>query len=204
MYTFDYLFLFGVHPVLLASTCRHLLQYWIIWMRSGLYRPTGLLFCNQALVRFVSLIIGTVSMFNTMLHYIFNNCIITQICSIHQLCNRYQIWYLWAACLCIYAKQSIVYASCKLQSKFDVFHPSGQHAILCAIPQIDWLLDCLQFQGLIFFTILVVKYMTVIYPKYWAWVLVPVGNQNPDCPGHHGAVYIHDTERTHGNTQGRF
>ena len=44
MYTFDYLFLFGVHPVLLASTCRHLLQYWIIWMRSGLYRPTGLLF----------------------------------------------------------------------------------------------------------------------------------------------------------------
>ena len=36
-------FLFGVHPVLLASTCRHLLQYWIIWMRSGLYRPTGLL-----------------------------------------------------------------------------------------------------------------------------------------------------------------
>ena len=37
-------FLFGVHPVLLASTCRHLLQYWIIWMRSGLYRPTGLLF----------------------------------------------------------------------------------------------------------------------------------------------------------------
>ena len=44
MYTFDYLFLFGVHVVLLASTCRHLLQYWIIWMRSGLYRPTGLLF----------------------------------------------------------------------------------------------------------------------------------------------------------------
>ena len=39
-------FLFGVHPVLLASTCRHLLQYWIIWMRSGLYRPTGLLFFN--------------------------------------------------------------------------------------------------------------------------------------------------------------
>ena len=37
-------FLFGVHPVLQASTCRHLLQYWIIWMRSGLYRPTGLLF----------------------------------------------------------------------------------------------------------------------------------------------------------------
>ena len=36
-------FLFGIHPVLLASTCRHLLQYWIIWMRSGLYRPTGLL-----------------------------------------------------------------------------------------------------------------------------------------------------------------
>ena len=41
-------FLFGVHPVLLASTCRHLLQYWIIWMRSGLYRPTGLLFISQS------------------------------------------------------------------------------------------------------------------------------------------------------------
>ena len=39
-------FLFGAHPVLLASTCRHLLQYWIIWMRSGLYRPTGLLLAN--------------------------------------------------------------------------------------------------------------------------------------------------------------
>ena len=43
-------FLFGVHPVLLASTWRHLLQYWIIWMRSGLYRPTGLLFVLSLLL----------------------------------------------------------------------------------------------------------------------------------------------------------
>ena len=49
-------FLFGVHLVLLASTCRHLLQYWIIWMRSGLYRPTGLLFeiCFNVLFVFVT------------------------------------------------------------------------------------------------------------------------------------------------------